>query len=156
MRKPFYAPAEDAPNERAYTREETEQMIEERLAAQRSQYEQSLAAQQRACEEARQQLHAHEMRERAQSLLQEKGLPQSLIGALRLEDENALRKSLSCAEGAFRTALEEGVRARLRAGAIENIPQEAGKGTAARLSYRQAAEMYTLDPAAYQKQFGGK
>ncbi len=142
--------------ERTYTQSEAEALVNERLAEQKNGYEQSLRAQERTLDEYRQRLHAHEMRARAQTLLQEKGLPQSLIGALRLEDEHTLSQSLSCAEGAFRAALEEGVRARLRSDANDFMTQETGKNTSSRLSYRQAAEMYAHDPAAYHKNFGGK
>lgn len=141
--------------ERTYTQAEAEALVSERLAAQKNGYEQSLRAQEQTLNEYRKQLHAHELRERAQALLQEKGLPQSLLGALRLEDEHTLSQSLSCAEGAFRAALEEGVRARLRADAGEPVAPESPR-SAARMSYRQAAEMYSHDPINYHKNFGGK
>ena len=105
-------------------------------------------------QQAESALRSHEMRETALSALREKNLPESLMPMLDLSGEEALMGSLASAESAFRAALEDGVRARLRGAAPSAVPLKKPHKTKP-LSYQQAADLYKSDRAAYDKQFGG-
>ena len=94
------------------------------------------------------------MRDMAQQALLERHLPAQLMTMLRLDSEETLTQSLTAAESAFRAAIEEGVRTRLRGAAPSAIPLEPPRKPRS-LSYRQAADLYKSDRAAYEKQFGG-
>ena len=148
---PFYAPEDnDRETDRSYSQAE----LEQQLATQRESYESALIAEKAAREQAESALRSHEMRNMAQSALREKNLPESLMPMLDLSDEEALMGSLASAESAFRAALEDGVRARLCGTAPSAVPLEKPR-KAKPLSYRQAADLYKSDRAAYDKQFGG-
>jgi len=152
---PFYAPEDnDQEAPRSYSQEEMEQLLAAQLQTQRESYESALNAEKAARAQAESALRSHEMREMAQSALRERGLPEALIPMLDLSGEEMLAQSLQSAESAFRAALEDGVRARLCGAAPSAVPLEKPR-KAKPLSYRQAADLYKSDRAAYDKQFGG-
>lgn len=148
---PFYTPEDnDQEANRSYSQAE----LDQQLAAQRESYESVLNAEKAAREQAESALHSHEMRETALSALHKRGLPTSLMPMLDLSDEETLMNSMASAESAFRAALEDGVRARLRGAAPSAVPLEKPRKMKP-LSYQQAADLYKSDRAAYNKQFGG-
>lgn len=150
---PFLAP-DDVPigDEKRFSESEVQQLLSDRLNEEKQRYESALqneaAARLQAeatLREREGQLHAHEMRMKAQEALKARQLPEQLIGTLSLESDDALARTLSSAESAFRAALEEGVRTRLRGQAPGQIPlpQKARKPRI--LSYQEAAANYIRD-----------
>ncbi|MBQ7455194.1 MAG: hypothetical protein IJS53_02015, partial [Clostridia bacterium] len=93
-----------------------------------------------------------DLRRRAEEELDRRALPRALAATLRMENENALRESLDAAETAFRSAIETGVRERLRLPL--SVPAPRGEAPASRLTYRDAARLYSSDKEAYKKRFG--
>lgn len=147
--------------EKTLRQSEVDRLIGERLLKERRRYENELAEQKTARERAEsalsqreEALFAFEMRQKAAEALARRGLPASLLGALRLQSEQALDDSLASAESAFRKALEEGVRARLSGQTAPAAPES--ETPPVRMNYQQAAALYQADRAAYQKKFGGK
>lgn len=152
---PFYAPEDnDREAPRSYSQDEVDQLINERLSGERESHESALQAEKAARAQAEGALQALKMRDMAQQALLERHLPAQLMTMLRLDSEETLTQSLAAAESAFRAAIEEGVRTRLRGAAPSAIPLEAPRKPRS-LSYRQAADLYKSDRAAYEKQFGG-
>lgn len=148
---PFYAPEDnDQEAPRSFSPEEVEALIAQRISSERAAREQA----ENALMEKQQQIFAHEMREAARSALEERGLPAQLIDVLNLSSKETLHTTLQCAESAFREALEEGVRTRLRGLPPSAPPAEQSQKTKP-LSYRQAAALYQSDRAAYDKRYGG-
>lgn len=158
MKKPI--PVKEIP-------EVNEDALTERLQAQREQFENELSAEKNArgrlenqlrereetVRQYEEKLRLHEMENKARARLRERELPDALLPVLRLDSEETLDETLLLAESAFREAVESGVRARLRP---EPLPYPAKAGAPARLSYRQAAQLYCSDRTAYDKKFGGK
>lgn len=142
--------------EKCLTQSEVSQLLQERLQQERRRYEGLLSQQKTAREQAEaalrerenalrerdEQLRAQQMRSRAQAELARRGLPQGLLGTLQCGSEEALSQSLTAVEGAFREALERGVRERLRGG-MPSAPLAAQPlDKKQRLSYQQAASLY--------------
>ena len=150
---PFLSPDDAAGGEeKRYSGEEVQQMLESRLSEEKHRYESALQNESQARMQAESALHekekqlkAHEMRLKAQSALRERQLPDQLIGILDLSSEGALAQTLSVSESAFRSALEEGVRSRLRGQApgLTPLPQKSRKPRS--LSYQEAAALYVRD-----------
>ncbi len=146
---PFLAPDDGGgSDEKRFTASEMQQLLTE----EKQRYEaalQSEADARKQAEAALQKqeaaLRAYEMREMAQEALRARQLPEQLIGALSLESEDALTRTLSAAENAFRAALEEGVRTRLRGQAPGQIPLPQKTRRQKPLSYQQAAANYLSD-----------
>ena len=152
---PFYAPEDnDQEAPRSFSSEEVEALIEARLTSERESFENTLSVEKAAREQAESALRSHEMREMAQSVLRERNLPVELMHMLNLTSEETLTQSLAAAEAAFRTALEEGVRARLCGAPPSAVPIEKPQKQKP-LSYQQAADLYKSDRAAYDKRYGG-
>jgi len=152
---PFYAPEDnDQEAPRSYSQEEVDQLIAQRLGAERESHTAALQAEKSARAQAESDLRSIKMQAMAQQALLERGLPAQLMPMLRLDSEETLQQTLSAAESAFRTAIEEGVRSRLRGMPPSAAPLEAPKKTKT-LSYQQAANLFKSDRAAYDKQFGG-
>ena len=149
---PFLSPDDAAGEDKRYTSEEVQQMLDSRLNEEKHRYESALQNEsqarlqaENALREKEKQLKTHEMRLKAQSALRERQLPDQLIGILDLSSEGALAQTLSVSETAFRSALEEGVRSRLRGQApgLTPLPQKNRKPRS--LSYQEAAALYERD-----------
>lgn len=157
-------------SERMLSQSEVNRLFTERLQKERRRFEAQLSQEKSARDKAEgllrereeelrrrdQQLQAAALRRKAEEELQRRQLPAALLSALRLESEEAMHESLSAAESAFRTALESGVRERLRGqspAAPLPQPHDARKP---HLSYQQAAQLYASDKAAYDRQYGGR
>lgn len=146
---PFLAPDDgNGIEEKRFTESEVQQL----LSTEKQRYESALQTEaaarlqaETALHEREEQLHAHEMRVKAQQALRSRQLPEQLIGALTLENEETLSRTLSAAESAFRAALEEGVRSRLRGQAPGQIPLPQKPHKQKPLSYQQAAANYLSD-----------
>lgn len=150
---PFLAPddAQDE-SEKRFTESEVQQLLAQRLSEEKQRYENALQNEaaarlqaEAALREREGQLYAHEMRIKAQEALRSRQLPEQLIGTLNLESEETLTRTLSSSESAFRAALEEGVRTRLRGQAPGQIPLPQKTRKVKTLSYQQAAANYLSD-----------
>ena len=150
---PFLAP-DDAQDEgeKRFTESEVQQLLTQRLNEEKQRYESALqneaAARLQAeatLRERESELRAQQMREKAQEELKSRNLPEQLLNMLNLSSDEALRQTLSTAESAFRAALEEGVRTRLRGQAPGQtpLPQKARRTKV--LSYQEAAANYLSD-----------
>lgn len=150
---PFLAPDDaDGAEEKRFTESEMQHLLTQRLNEEKQRYESALQSEtaarlqaEAALHEREGQLYAHEMRIKAQEALRSRQLPEQLIGTLSLENEDALSRTLSAAESAFRAALEEGVRTRLRGQAPGQIPLPQKTRKVKTLSYQQAAANYLSD-----------
>lgn len=150
---PFYAPDDtQGGDEKRFTEGEMQTLLEQRLTAETQRYETALqhetAARMQAEATLRQreeELRAHEMRIKAQDALKSRELPEQLLNMLNLSNEDALHRSLSTAESAFRAALEEGVRSRLRGQAPSLVPLPQKNRKTRSLSYQEAAANYMRD-----------
>lgn len=145
---PFLAP-DDAQegNDKRFTESEMQQLLSEKLSIETQRYEAALQKEAALRQQAESALHehekalyAHEMRIKAQSALRERNLPEQLLGAINFTSDETLSQTLTAAEEAFRTALEEGVRSRLRdqAPTLVPLPQKSRKPR----SYQEAAADY--------------
>ena len=156
--------------ERMLSQSEVNRLFTERLQKERRRFEAQLSQEKSARDKAEgllrereeelrrrdEQLQAAALRRKAEEELARRQLPAALVSTLRLENEDSLQSSLTAAESAFRTALENGVRERLRGQPPSApLPQPAA-ARKIRLSYQQAAQLYASDRAAYEKQYGGK
>jgi len=150
---PFLSPDDEGgADSRQFSESEVQQLLSQRLSEEKQRFDAALqlesAARQQAENALRErdaQLRAHEMRIKAQEALRSRHLPDQLIGTLNLTSEETLAQTLSAAEGAFRSALEEGVRDRLRghAPSAAPLPQKSRKPIS--LSYQEAAANYIRD-----------
>lgn len=150
---PYLAP-DDVPGEsdKCFSQEEMQQLLSDKLSEEKQRYEAALkneAAARRQAEallqEREAQLRAQQLLFKAQQELKNRDLPSPLLDALNLTSEETLYKTLAAAESAFRTALEEGVRSRLRgqAPSLAPLPQKNRKTRTP--SYQEAAASYLRD-----------
>ena len=150
---PFYAPDDNqGGEEKRFTEGEMLSLLEQRLSAETQRYEAALQNEaaarmqaEAALREREEQLRTHEMRIKAQDALKARELPEQLLNMLNLSSEDALHHSLSTAESAFRAALEEGVRSRLRGQAPSLVPLPQKNRKTRSLSYQEAAANYMRD-----------
>lgn len=146
---PFLAPDDEAAGaDKRFSESEVQQLLSEEKQRFESALQNETAARLQAeatLREREGQLHAHEMRMKAQEALKSRQLPEQLIGTLNLENEDVLARTLTATEAAFRAALEEGVRTRLRGQAPGQtpLPQKARKTRT--LSYQEAAANFMRD-----------
>lgn len=150
---PFLAPDDgNAGDDKRFSESEVQQLLTQQLNAEKQRYESALQNEaaarlqaENALREREEQLRAHEMRAKAQEALKARQLPEQLIGTLSLESEETLSRTLASAESAFRAALEEGVRSRLRGQAPGQIPLPPKARKPKSLSYQEAAAYYLRD-----------
>lgn len=101
-------------------------------------------------------LTLRELRAEAAGTLAEKGLPKELIDSVNFKDADSCKKSIESLETVWRAAVQSGVEERLKG----KTPTVAGEtkvaGDPKTMNYQQRAELYSKDPAAYRKLFGGE
>ena len=158
----------DEKQEKMLPQSEVNRLFTERLRQERRRFEAQLSQEKAARGKAEELLRQREgelrrldeqqrqlaLRRRAEEELDRRALPRALAPTLRLDSEDALRDSLDAAESAFRSALDQSLRDRLRLPAPAAAPAPAPAARKPALSYREAAQLYASDRAAYDKRFG--
>ena len=147
---PFLAPDDvQEGTDKRFTESEMQQLLSEKITAETQRYEAALQKEaalrqqaETALNEHKKALYAHEMRIKAQSALRERNLPEQLLGAINFSTDETLSQTLTAAEEAFRAALEEGVRSRLRSQAPSLIPLPQKSQKPRNRSYQEAAADY--------------
>lgn len=120
---------------------------EQKAEHEREQREKALADREAA-------LSLRELKAQAATTLAEKGLPKELLDSLSYADADTCQKSIDAVESAFRTAVQAGVEERLKGKTPTGETKVAGDPKT--MNYQQRAELYSKDPAAYRKLFGGE
>ena len=150
---PFLSPDDaEGGEEKRFSESEVQLIVSQKLNEEKQRYEAALqneaAARLQAeatLREREGELRAHQMRQKAQEALKSRDLPDPLLNMLNLSSEETLAQTLSAAENAFRAALEEGVRSRLRGQAPGQIPLPQKTRKTRTLSYQEAAANYMRD-----------
>lgn len=153
MTMPLLSPDEmQGGDEKRYSQTEMQQLLDKRLSEEKQRYEAALQESAAARAQAENALHAreeellaHTLRQKALDALQSRRLPSQLLGTLDISSEETLARTLAATETAFRAALEEGVRDRLRGQApgLVPLPQKTHKPRT--LSYQEAVAGYLRD-----------
>lgn len=151
--EPFLAPDDvEGGEEKRFSESEVQQLLSQKLSEEKQRYEAALqneaAARLQAeatLRERESELRAHQMRQKAQEALKSRNLPDPLLNMLNLSSDETLSQTLSAAENAFRAALEEGVRSRLRGQAPGQMPLPQKARKTRNLSYQEAAANYMRD-----------
>lgn len=151
--EPFLSPDDaEGGEEKRFSESEMQQLLSQRLNEEKQRYEAALqneaAARLQAeatLRERESELREHQMRQKAQEALKSRNLPDPLLNMLNLSSNETLAQTLSAAETAFRAALEEGVRSRLRGQAPGQIPLPQKARKTRNLSYQEAAANYMRD-----------
>lgn len=99
-------------------------------------------------------LTLRELRAEAAVTLSEKGLPKELIDSVNFKDADSCKKSIESLETVWRAAVQSGVEERLKGKTPTGETKVAGDPKT--MNYQQRAELYSKDPAAYRKLFGGE
>lgn len=99
-------------------------------------------------------LTLRELRAEAAVTLSEKGLPKELIDSVNFKDADSCKKSIETLETVWRAAVQAGVEERLK-GKTPTVETKVA-GDPKTMNYQQRAELYSKDPAAYRKLFGGE
>ena len=137
--EPFLSPDDaEGGEEKRFSESEMQQLLSQRLNEEKQRYEAALR-------ERESELREHQMRQKAQEALKSRNLPDPLLNMLNLSSNETLAQTLSAAETAFRAALEEGVRSRLRGQAPGQIPLPQKARKTRNLSYQEAAANYMRD-----------
>ena len=101
-------------------------------------------------------LAQRELRTEAAGTLADRGLPKELIDSVNLRDADSCRKSIDSLETAWRAAVQSGVEERLKGKTPTVTGETKVAGDPKTMDYQQWAELYSKDPAAYRKLFGGE
>lgn len=99
-------------------------------------------------------LTLRELRAEAAVTLSEKGLPKELIDSVNFKDADSCKKSIETLETVWRAAVQSGVEERLK-GKTPTVETKVA-GDPKTMNYQQRVELYSKDPAAYRKLFGGE
>lgn len=101
-------------------------------------------------------LTLRELRAEAAVTLSEKGLPKELIDSVNFKDADSCKKSIESLETVWRAAVQSGVEERLKGKTPTVTGETKVAGDPKTMNYQQRAELYSKDPAAYRKLFGGE
>lgn len=101
-------------------------------------------------------LTLRELRAEAAGTLAEKGLPKELIDSVNFKDADSCKKSIESLETVWRAAVQSGVEERLKGKTPTVTGETKVAGDPKTMNYQQRAELYSKDPAAYRKLFGGE
>ena len=101
-------------------------------------------------------LTLRELRAEAAGTLAEKGLPKELIDSVNFKDADSCKKSIESLETVWRAAVQSGVEERLKGKTPTVTGETKVTGDPKTMNYQQRAELYSKDPAAYRKLFGGE
>lgn len=101
-------------------------------------------------------LTLRELRAEAAVTLSEKGLPKELIDSVNFKDADSCKKSIETLETVWRAAVQSGVEERLKGKTPTVTGETKVAGDPKTMNYQQRAELYSKDPAAYRKLFGGE
>lgn len=101
-------------------------------------------------------LTLRELRAEAAVTLSEKGLPKELIDSVNFKDADSCKKSIETLETVWRAAVQAGVEERLKGKTPTVTGETKVAGDPKTMNYQQRAELYSKDPAAYRKLFGGE